>query len=184
MRLNLGCGYRKIEGFINIDCDRKVNPDVVLDIMGGLPYEDGSVDEVICEQVLEHLLDYTFVIDEIHRVLKEGGIAYISVPHKDCTAAYGDPNHVRFFVMDTLLHYGDSRWYQPSNFYGHGMFDIIDGAIVKWKNPEEDASVAGKYFTELIVKMKKVNKDYWKDKEKKSFRNTTYILNRGEDFQL
>ncbi|OBV11144.1 class I SAM-dependent methyltransferase [Erythrobacter dokdonensis] len=38
-------------------------------------------DGVVCHQVLEHLPDPTAAVAEIHRVLKPGGMAVISVPH-------------------------------------------------------------------------------------------------------
>lgn len=46
----------------------------------GLPFADESFDKVICSEVLEHIPDYRKVISEIHRVLRTGGIAAISVP--------------------------------------------------------------------------------------------------------
>ena len=45
-----------------------------------LPFADESFDKVICSEVLEHIPDYRQVISEIHRVLRTGGIAAISVP--------------------------------------------------------------------------------------------------------
>ena len=45
-----------------------------------LPFSDESFDKVICSEVLEHIPDYRAVIKEIHRVVKTGGIAAISVP--------------------------------------------------------------------------------------------------------
>ena len=42
--------------------------------------EDGSLDAVICLDVLEHLPEDTKGITEIHRVLKSGGIAIVFVP--------------------------------------------------------------------------------------------------------
>lgn len=39
-----------------------------------LPFENDRFDFVVSEQVLEHVLDYESVFNEMHRVLKEGGI--------------------------------------------------------------------------------------------------------------
>ena len=40
MKLNLGCGYRKLPDCVNIDNRAEVEPDLVLDVIQGLPYTD------------------------------------------------------------------------------------------------------------------------------------------------
>ena len=45
-----------------------------------LPFQDDEFDSVICSEVLEHIHDYKSVLSEISRVLKNGGVAGISVP--------------------------------------------------------------------------------------------------------
>jgi SAM-dependent methyltransferase len=45
-----------------------------------LPFADGTFDGVVCQAVLEHVLDPTQVVAEIHRVLAPAGIVYSEVP--------------------------------------------------------------------------------------------------------
>jgi SAM-dependent methyltransferase len=45
-----------------------------------IPLADGSVDGVIVQAVLEHVLEPTVVAGEIHRVLRSGGIVYADTP--------------------------------------------------------------------------------------------------------
>lgn len=45
------------------------------------PWPDGSVDVVVCNQVLEHLKNIWLPMTEIHRVLRLGGHAVLSVPN-------------------------------------------------------------------------------------------------------
>ena len=45
-----------------------------------IPLADGSVDGVIVQAVLEHVLEPTVVAAEIHRVLRVGGIVYADTP--------------------------------------------------------------------------------------------------------
>jgi SAM-dependent methyltransferase len=47
----------------------------------GFPFEEAEFDVVICNQVMEHLKQIYLPISEIHRVLKPGGYAVISVPN-------------------------------------------------------------------------------------------------------
>jgi SAM-dependent methyltransferase len=78
--LNLGSGARRIApGVVNIDMTTYDAVDVVADITR-LPYGDSTVARIICDQVLEHVVHPKEVVGEIHRVLKPGGYAYISMP--------------------------------------------------------------------------------------------------------
>jgi SAM-dependent methyltransferase len=45
-----------------------------------IPLADSSVDGVIVQAVLEHVLEPSAVVREIHRVLKPGGIVYAETP--------------------------------------------------------------------------------------------------------
>jgi len=68
VRLNIGCGGRPLSGYINVDMDdlEKLRERYVgrffpesLEICNwdifNLPVEDESVDEVLCEAMIEHL---------------------------------------------------------------------------------------------------------------------------------
>jgi SAM-dependent methyltransferase len=46
-----------------------------------LPWPDASVDVVLCNQVLEHLKNIWLPMAEMHRVLRPGGHAVLSVPN-------------------------------------------------------------------------------------------------------
>lgn len=77
MRLNLGCGEYRAEGWTNVD--RRDHdgprPDIVASILQ-LPFEDGSAERVYCGHVLEHL-DYEqelpTALAEVRRVLADDG---------------------------------------------------------------------------------------------------------------
>jgi SAM-dependent methyltransferase len=77
---NLGAGARRIaDDVINVDITDYDATDIVADITN-LSFEDNSAGRVICDQVLEHVLDPKAVAKEIYRILKPGGYAYISTP--------------------------------------------------------------------------------------------------------
>lgn len=81
--LDAGITFSGID-YTPIDSERLFEADRwdyrVGDVEQGLPYDDGSFDIVICEQVLEHLHKADFVMSEIDRVLKPGGMAVLGVP--------------------------------------------------------------------------------------------------------
>ena len=53
----------------------------VVDIDTGLPYADGYFDAVTCIATFQLIYDPYFVIDELRRVLKNGGVLMIEVPN-------------------------------------------------------------------------------------------------------
>jgi predicted SAM-dependent methyltransferase len=56
MRLNLGCGNRKVSGWVNVDKVEACHPDVVADLEQlPWPWADDSVEEVMLSHVLKHL---------------------------------------------------------------------------------------------------------------------------------
>lgn len=70
---------------------------------GRLPWDDASVDVVVCNQVLEHLKNVWLPMTEMHRVLRPGGHAVLSVPnlaslHNRVLLALGrQPTSIRLF---------------------------------------------------------------------------------------
>src|SRR5437868_4749603 len=66
-RLNVGCGNQRMEGWIGIDLVATEATDVVRDIRRGLPFDDDSVEEILCDNVLEHIgppEDFIFILNE------------------------------------------------------------------------------------------------------------------------
>lgn len=81
-RLHLGCGIVKLGGYINIDADPNINPDVVIDLTAPLPYINDTVEEIITYHFLEHLRrgQAENLIRECYRILKKGGFLTIEIP--------------------------------------------------------------------------------------------------------
>lgn len=55
------------------------NPNIVGDIHN-LPFEDNSIDSILCISVLEHVEEPSKAVKEIYRSLKPGGYCFIQVP--------------------------------------------------------------------------------------------------------
>ena len=104
MKLNLGSGYNKIEGFINIDNDLLTNPDCIVDFENNeLPFEDNSIDEIRAHHILEHIGDgFIFLMQEIYRVCKNNALIDIIVPHHMHEVFYSDPTHKRAITVNTF----------------------------------------------------------------------------------
>ncbi len=113
MKLNLGCGLRKLgEDFINIDNRPEVNPDLLCDITEGLPYSDDSVDWVRAYDILEHIPPGKTVplIEEIYRVLQPNGVFEHYTPSTDGRGAFQDPDHKSFWNINSWMYFMDDRY--------------------------------------------------------------------------
>ncbi|MDR0677931.1 MAG: methyltransferase domain-containing protein [Holosporaceae bacterium] len=104
MKVNLGCGYRPLKGYVNVDCVANEGVDKVIDL-DKYPWDftDNSVDEVYCDNILEHL-DFAKSTKELHRILKKGGKAVIKVPYFSNPGAFF-ADHQHFYNFDSYNKY-------------------------------------------------------------------------------
>jgi predicted SAM-dependent methyltransferase len=81
LRLNLGGGPVRIDGWINVDI-LGMHPDVHWDLRNGVPFPDGSAEAIFLEHVLEHfvLADVMTLLADCRRVLVPGGVLRVGVP--------------------------------------------------------------------------------------------------------
>lgn len=82
IRLNVGCGRKIMQGYVNIDV-RKTNEEVVVADIRNLPYGPNSVDEIYANDVLEHVSfrETQEVLNHWFTVIKPGGTLFIQSPH-------------------------------------------------------------------------------------------------------
>jgi len=80
--LNIGCGEFRKKGYINLDMNNKVKPDVVHDLNKfPYPFKNNDFDLVEANHVLEHVEDPFKVMKELNRIMKYNGTLIIRVPH-------------------------------------------------------------------------------------------------------
>lgn len=95
-KLNLGCGKLLMKEWVNVD----IKGGEVMADAAFLPFRRHSFDEVLASHVLEHVEDLGAVMNEVHRVLRQGGIFKARVPY-GLKGLY-DPFHRHAFGLDTL----------------------------------------------------------------------------------
>ena len=110
MKLNLGCGHDRKEGYINCDISLKVHPDKVVNLEKKLPFKKNSVDEIIAEHVFEHIVNFIPLMHEIYRVSKPGAIIKIKVPFYASWGQWNDPTHVRAFTPFTFNYFKQGNY--------------------------------------------------------------------------
>jgi len=142
MKLHLGCGRNIKDGWINFDIVDN-GQEVVRDIKRGIPFNDNTFDEIYSQHFMEHIPsgdDLVFVINEIYRVLKEGGTFTFQVPHSSEPEAF-DPIHLSYWNEGVIKEY----------FTGRGISIGWSGINVKYEIIKNEKS--GK---ELRVILKKI----------------------------
>lgn len=113
LKLDLGCGKNKKEGFHGVDRINFETVDTVLDLGSAKwPWNDDSVDEVHCSHFVEHLeaTERIHFVNELFRVLRVGAKATIITPHWASNRAYGDMTHKWPPVCEMWFYYLDKNW--------------------------------------------------------------------------
>jgi hypothetical protein len=107
MKLNLGCGFNKPEGYVNVDKYKECNPDIQCDLeIFPWPFENDLIDEILLNHSLEHMGQqsevFLKIMQEIYRVCKNDATVFINVPHPRHDNFISDPTHVRAITPMTL----------------------------------------------------------------------------------
>jgi len=132
LRLDLGCGNAKSDGYIGIDKEPGDQVDIVHDLEQGIPCPNNSASEIIAHHVLEHLPDQEAIMAEIWRVLAPGGRAIITVPSTKGEGAFADPTHKTYWNRASFLYWTERTDHRPRFEleslqewdYGGGKIDV------------------------------------------------------------
>lgn len=123
VKLNLGCGDKILEGYINVDVAESragKKPDILCDLHK-LKFEDNYADEILSVHVIEHFWRWETldIIKEWARVLKPGGKMILECPNlisacqeflknPDLYSGPGQEGQRTMWVF-----YGDPQWEDP-----------------------------------------------------------------------
>jgi len=116
LRLHLGCGDRRLAGYINVDWRRTLATDLVCDIRK-LPYHANSTDRIELYHVIEHLpkCDLLDAFREWNRILYPGGKLIVECPDFDRSVEeYLQGNEERLYSI-----YGRQRFPGDTHYWGY-----------------------------------------------------------------
>jgi len=140
MKINLGSGYKRIDGYLNLDHDPLTNPDFLVDVeKETLPLEDNSVSHIIAHHILEHVGEnFLNLIKEMYRVSQPDAEWDVKFPHYRSDLQHMDPTHKRTLTIDQFMLFSKSyNQYHMDNWNsssGFGMKLNVDIEIVKYKH--------------------------------------------------
>lgn len=149
MKLNLGCGEKSLDGYIGVDRIKTAATDISHDLdVFPYPFEDGVAEEILMDNVLEHLTDVVKVMEEVYRIAAPGALVRIKVPYFKSNSAYTDPTHKHFFTETSF------KYFQPGHalhFYTKAKFEIMKTELI-CHSEYKDA----KHFFRNLIPFKKL----------------------------
>lgn len=173
LKLNLGCGTRKLPGFVNVDKAPGCDPDLLVDLERfPWPFADDSADHVVLHHTLEHLgaaaETYLGVIRELYRVCAPDATIEITVPHPRHDSFLSDPTHVRPITPQGLQLFSKTlnrRWAAegmsntPLGLYLDVDFDLVGTTFVPakpWREALEKRRITRQQFDEAVQNLNNV----------------------------
>lgn len=136
MRLNIGCGNKKIHGYVGVDAVPRSAADIVAPA-DKIPLDDGAADEILAVHVWEHFYRWECddVIKEWWRLLKPGGRLCMEMPDmmKTCRNVVENVQGKHPDQMTYWSLWGDPREKDPQMVHKWGwhpasMRDFLDAA--------------------------------------------------------
>ncbi|HEY3830260.1 MAG TPA: methyltransferase domain-containing protein [Solirubrobacteraceae bacterium] len=109
--LDIGCGSSKTPGAVGLDVSADTDADVVHDL-DAFPYpiEDASFDQILLQDVLEHVQRPIALFEELHRIARPGARIQLRTPHFSSVLAYGDPTHRHYFSTIAIRSLAEPRF--------------------------------------------------------------------------
>jgi SAM-dependent methyltransferase len=127
--LDVGCGSKKHPGAVGIDLSPQTDADIVHDL-DALPWplDDDSFDEILLQDVIEHLRDPYGVFAELHRIGRPGARVRLRTPHFSSALAYSDPTHVHYFSAAAIRALAEPGFAH----YSAARFRIVNVTLDLW----------------------------------------------------
>ena len=138
-QLNMGCGFKKLLDYWNVDAWKDCNPDQVLDFeQTPWPYEDNFFIKINADSILEHLgqtpQKFLEVIKEMYRVSAPDCTWSVVTPHHRCDNFFNDFTHVRVITENTFRmfdqQFNESTRKRKLSHSLHGIQNSIDLEVV------------------------------------------------------
>lgn len=107
LKFNMGCGLRKLPGYVNVDAFAECEPDEVWNLdRTPWPWPDGCAEQVLFVHSLEHMgadtATFLAVMKELYRICAPDAEVVIVVPHPRHDDFLNDPTHVRAITVPML----------------------------------------------------------------------------------
>jgi len=132
-KLNLGCGKRPREGYVNVDIAKLPGVDIVHNLNNyPWPFKENQFSAVRAPYVLELLDDFMRAIEEIWRISKPGAKILVFSPLFPNMRSAQDPLTKKFMTWNTFDYFDTDN--EGLNYYSYAKFKILERKIVFSRN--------------------------------------------------
>lgn len=107
MKLNLGSGDTRYEGYLNVDSNPLFKAEYTFDLSKRWEIEDDTVTDIIAYHIMEHL-DIFHTVKEMYRVCCKNAIIDVRVPHPRHDYFLGDPGHCTMITVESMNRFDQS----------------------------------------------------------------------------
>lgn len=153
--------YRRLKsepGYVGGDIIKRRNANAVVDITS-IEAPDESFDILICNHVLEHVPDHLRAMAECHRVLRDDGIAFFSVPvDASREQTWYPPDDMSKKEAEKICGWDHKR------IYGRDFRTMLQGAgfeVAAIEAPEEWIEAYRLYDEQFFVGTKQTGRFVW-----------------------
>lgn len=127
MKVNLGCGRNPLDGYVNLDRMPLPGVDLVFDLDQPdkltLPFDEGSVSEWLAIDLVEHIVNFLPMFEELWRCSAPGADFLTALPYGTSDDAWEDPTHVRPWYLGSWGYLGQP-WYHRADYGYRGDWEV------------------------------------------------------------
>jgi 2-polyprenyl-3-methyl-5-hydroxy-6-metoxy-1,4-benzoquinol methylase len=156
--LDIGCGTGIISKKMNAEGLQPIGLDIsefalikyhkrnlkgiIADLESCIPFDDGLFDKIWISEVIEHVRNYENLISEIYRVLKPGGILYLTTPNSQfyvyrffyligkTADQLQHQQHVNFFNYGVIVNKIKEKKFNIERIFGQNIYGVIPARVV------------------------------------------------------
>ena len=120
MHLNIGCGNKILDNYLNID-KYPIDSSVMFgDLDSGIDLKDNCASAILLDNVIEHVASIEHALGEIYRLLKPNAEVTIITPHFSSASSWQDPthrHHLSYFSFDFFS--------KKRSYLGNASFSVV-----------------------------------------------------------
>ena len=169
----------RCDNYTSINIDKKINPDILININEKFPLEEKQFDQCLLFNVLEHVYDWDFLFAEVKRILKNDSFIHIIIPF--IYPIHGSPNDYIRVTANYIKNFLKKNSFKNITISPISYGPFTNSQLIGYRHkiingPSSQFAVIldwlfHKFFKEKYVKYNKINPLFYYVKAKLKNRN-------------